>query len=169
MTQTTDQERELESYRILAERLEYKDGILVWKDTDKAFKMRGKQAGRVAPNGYRRIHLLGIGMFACHRVVFFMHHGWLPDFVDHIDGDCTNNRIENLRPANASQNGSNCKVYATNTTGAKGVYWHKGIKKWTASIRKDGMLIHLGRFDHIFDAACARRSAEIRVFGEYAR
>ncbi len=169
LTASTEQERELENYRNLVERLEYRDGLLIWGDADPSFKMRGKIAGRPDALGYRRIHLLGTGMFACHRIIFFMHHGWLPEFVDHIDGDCTNNRIENLRAATASQNARNCKVYATNTTGAKGVYWHKGIEKWTAAIKKDGRLIHLGKFDHIFEAACARRSAEIQIFGEFAR
>ncbi|BBD74633.1 HNH endonuclease [Pectobacterium phage PPWS2] len=42
-----------------------------------------------------------------HRVVWFLHHGTLPECVDHIDGDRTNNRIENLRAVSSAQNTTN--------------------------------------------------------------
>jgi len=63
-------------------------------------------------------------------LIFLYHHGYLPKFVDHIDGNKKNNRIENLREATKSQNAMNQKVSTRNTSGIKGVMWHKRDKKW---------------------------------------
>ena len=59
--------------------------------------------------------------------------------IDHIDRNRINNCIENLRPVTNQQNQFN--------TNAKGYCWNKLDKKWIASIRIDGTLIYLGRFD----------------------
>lgn len=169
-TKTDEQERDsrrLEGYNELADRLEYVDGKLIWKKTYARY--RGKEAGKLCPLGYRRIHLLGVGMFAAHRIIFYMHHGWLPVNVDHIDGDTSNNRIDNLRAATLSENARNCRIPRRNTSGAKGVYWHSQLKKWCANIHVNKRLTHLGVFDCIFEAACARKSAEQRIYGEFAR
>ena len=43
--------------------------------------------------------------------------------IDHIDGNRTNNKIENLRKATRSENASNAKTYITNkSTGIKNIY-----------------------------------------------
>lgn len=167
MSKPIDQERRIAGYRDLAQRLLYADGVLIWRESTSWKK--GMQAGREDALGYRRIHLAGVGMFACHRVIYFMHHGILPEVVDHIDGNCRNNRIDNLRAATTCQNMANCKTPSTNTSGVKGVYWHKGLGKWTASIRISKKLAHLGCFDTMLDAACARKSAEAIHYGEFAR
>jgi hypothetical protein len=98
-----------------------------------------------------------------------MHYGEIPDVIDHIDGDTRNNRIENLRTATRSQNSMNCKMRKSNTSGVKGVYWHRTASAWTASIRVSKVLTHLGTFADRFDAICARKSAEAKHYGEFAR
>ncbi|MCO1498261.1 HNH endonuclease, partial [Limosilactobacillus reuteri] len=49
--------------------------------------------------------------------------------TDHRDGDGLNNRRANLRPATAVQNGYNCAKYKNNTSGVKGVSFHKQSQK----------------------------------------
>tara|TARA_R110000868_G_scaffold187781_9_gene430499 strand:- start:1220 stop:1726 length:507 start_codon:yes stop_codon:yes gene_type:complete len=152
----------------IAERVRYEDGALFWVKTCQLRNI-GKVVGRPDKDGYMRIHPVKGRMIACHRLIYFMFHGWLPEIVDHADGNPRNNRIENLRAADACKNTQNCKTPATNTSGVKGVYFHAGIGKWTASIRVNKRLTHLGTFVSILDAACARKSAEIKHYGEFAR
>lgn len=55
--------------------------------------------------------------------------------LDHIDRNTLNNRIENLRPCNESQNAANAKTCSHNTSGYRGVYFDKDRDKWVARIR----------------------------------
>lgn len=50
--------------------------------------------------------------------------------VDHIDGNKQNNRVDNLQWVNRSQNAQNSKFRKNNTSGYKGVSFHKGVNKW---------------------------------------
>jgi hypothetical protein len=98
-----------------------------------------------------------------------MHHGHMPEFVDHIDGNPTNNIIENLRAATIEQNMQNCKTPVTNTSGFKGVYFHAGIGKYTASIRVNKKLTHIGTFFSMQEAIDARKQAEIEHYGDFRK
>lgn len=89
--------------------------------------------------------------------------------VDHIDGDTLNNQRENLRLATNSQNMCNRGKQANNTSGYKGVSWHKPTGRWQAVIKLNGILRHLGRFDDPEDAARTYDAAAIRLHGEFAR
>ena len=50
----------------------------------------------------------------------------------------------------------------------EGVYFHNGIGKWTASIRINKKLTHLGCFDSFESAVDARKKAEVEHYGEFA-
>lgn len=88
--------------------------------------------------------------------------------VDHKDHDGLNNIRENLRIASTSQNCANKKTKCTNTSGFKGVSWHKSSQKWAANICYKRKQIHLGLFDSIINAAVAYDKAARRYFGEFA-
>jgi len=45
-------------------------------------------------------------------------------------------------------------------TGMSGVTWHKPHSKWRACITSCSKKTHLGTFDNLLDACCARKSAE---------
>lgn len=94
----------------------------------------------------------------------FLHHLVLQkkeDFdVEHKNTNKLDNRKLNLRYATRSQNNINRKKL-------RGVYWHKGAKKWTAQITKDYKNIHLGLFTNKEDAIEARHLAEKKYFGEF--
>jgi hypothetical protein len=91
--------------------------------------------------------------------------------VDHRDADTLNNRKFNLRIVTKSQNNMNRNKQQNNKSGYKGILWyyHHGYNKWKASIRKDHKIYNLGYYDDINDAIKARKDAEIKFFGEYAR
>lgn len=97
-------------------------------------------------NGYLRITLLG-KTYLAHRAVFAVHHGFLPETIDHINKDRSDNRLENLRAASYAENNRNVGISKANTSGFKGVQWSKSRKRWRSVIWVDQRAIHLGFFD----------------------
>ena len=89
------------------------------------------------------------------------------EYVDHINGDKTDNRRENLRLANKSQNGANRSKQKGCSSEYKGVY--KPTKKWRATIMVNGKRIHLGYFIDEMDAASAYDEAAMEHFGDFAK
>jgi hypothetical protein len=80
-----------------------------------------------------------------HRIIFALHHGYLPELIDHIDRNPYNNRIENLRPATNAVNALNRKLDSRNKSGITGVRRYR--QKWRAQINIDGKLVHLGTYN----------------------
>jgi hypothetical protein len=91
------------------------------------------------------------------------------ELVDHIDGDGLNNRRENLRLATNAQNQMNRKIGTSNTSGYKGVYWHKSSQKWMARIGVGGRQKYLGVFDTPELAYEAYKKAATEIYKEFAR
>ena len=89
--------------------------------------------------------------------------------VDHIDGNTENNFIDNIRPATNLQNAINQKIPLNNTSGHKGVSWHKQSSKWRAQISHNGKRIHLGSFETVEDAILKYEEKSEEFFGEYKR
>lgn len=76
-------------------------------------------------------------------------------FVDHINGNGLDNRESNLRICNRRQNGWNRRINKNNTSGYRGVSWHKRQRKWAASIHLKGKGIAIGYYT---TAECAARA-----------
>ena len=91
------------------------------------------------------------------------------DRVDHIDGDGLNNQKLNLRHCTVSQNAWNTGMFKTNTSGYKGVFWHKKSQKWRAQISCQGKTKHLGYFHNKVEAAKCYDEAALRLHGEFAQ
>lgn len=89
--------------------------------------------------------------------------------VDHINGNKLDNRRCNLRPVTHQQNLQNCDLRKDNTSGEKGVSWHKNAKKWESYIKANGKRIHLGLFNSKEDAVRAYQEAAEKYFGEFRR
>lgn len=91
--------------------------------------------------------------------------------VDHINGNTLDNRKENLRICDSSQNKANSVISSRNTSGYKGVYRSKTNKhkKWIANIKAYGVVYRLGYFHKKEDAAKAYNKKAIELFGEFAR
>ena len=84
--------------------------------------------------------------YKIHRLIWLWHKGTLPTLhIDHIDGNPSNNRIENLREVTPSQNMQNIrKPRATNKLGFQGVYRVKN--RFRATLTTNGKPKHLGYF-----------------------
>ena len=101
----------------------------------------GKRAGRVN-HAYRAVSVKG-KEYMEHRVIFMFHHGYFPEEVDHIDGNKSNNRIENLRECTDSENSQNRGLSVLNNSGTKGVSFDKETNKWRSTIKINGKQILL--------------------------
>ena len=76
---------------------EYKDGVLLWKEmvTTRTGNRVGKIAGSIHKHGYRIISVHG-RQYKVHRLMFLYHHGYIPEFIDHINGIKADNSVSNL-------------------------------------------------------------------------
>jgi hypothetical protein len=87
--------------------------------------------------------------------------------VDHINNNRTDNSVYNLRWATRQENGFNSSMSSNNTSGVKGVCYHKRVKKWQAFIKINGKLKFIGYYDEMEDATEARKLEAQRLFGKY--
>lgn len=152
----------------LNEIFEYKGGMIFWKiDIGRKIKT-GKQAGcRSQGKRYRQVGINGT-LYTEHKVIWIMRNGPMPDglLIDHKDGDCFNNCIENLRLATGSENSANKKTPKNNTSGYKGVNWHKPSKTWRACVTSRGKAIQK-HFSNVLDAAIARKEMAQVLHGDF--
>jgi hypothetical protein len=98
--------------------------------------------GARGSHGYLQF-CIGRHYFLNHRVIWLWHHGTLPKYLDHIDCDKQNNRIENLRECTNSQNHLNTVRHLDNKTGIKGVSYEPRCTKrpWAAQLVVRGIRI----------------------------
>lgn len=144
---------------LFKETFEYRNGDLYHK-VARANAIVGTKAGCLnTANGYISVSIYGM-IFNAHVIIFAIHHGYIPEMVDHIDRDKTNNHIDNLRAATKTINAINTGINNNNTSGTKGVYFNKRDNVWFAAIKVNYKQIHLGQFKNKEDAITARKKAE---------
>jgi len=88
--------------------------------------------------------------------------------IDHKDHNRLNNQKLNMRICTNTQNQWNRGKQKNNTSGFKGVFWRRGVKKWFAQIGFNLKPIYLGCFTSKIDAAKTYDEAAIKYFGEFA-
>jgi hypothetical protein len=148
--------RPLPTLERVKELLEYQSisGEFVWRTS-------GERAGWI-DGQYRRIKIDNVCILA-HRLTWFWNYGvWPHNGMDHINGQCLDNRLENLRDATSSVSAFNRGRPRNNTSGIVGVERAGG--KWRARLGVNGSRIELGLFDNVRDAEAARRKAERKYF-----
>lgn len=155
-------------------------GVFTWKRRpeshfidSRAFKIwntqnSGKTAGCIAkrPDGkrYILISVKGFRNLYAHRLAWLYINGEIPyDYeIDHINGDGTDNRYDNIRIVSRSENAKNLRKQDRNKTGVSGVHLYKSDGKFHPEIGVNGKSVKLGSFSNIDDAIKVRKDAEIK-------
>ena len=106
--------------------------------------------------------------YKVHRIIFLYHKGYLPNIIDHINGDRYDNRIENLREADTYQNRQNSRIYSTNKSGVKNVYWASNCQKWRVVISINGKRKDFGMYLDLEEAKQIATSMRDKYFKDFA-
>lgn len=159
-----------ENYASILHLLDLRDGVMIWKEREGslAFNVRyaGKPVtGKINPEGYR-VFSIHQREFRFHVALWMLAHGAPRDEIDHINGNRSDNRLENLRVVSASVNRRNMALRSDNRSGVAGVSFSRG--KWVAVICVGGQRHAIGSFATFEDAARARLQAQ-EQFGFTAR
>lgn len=92
----------------------------------------------------------------------------MPKYVDHINRDKLDNRIENLRESSSSENLANKEKPCTNSSGYKNVVSIKSTGKWGVRVMKDEKEYWGGTFSSLRDAVDSANELRYELFGEFA-
>lgn len=140
-------------------------GILYWKNH---IRMKGKEAGGVDNSGYIRVRIKN-KKYLIHRIIWTIVHGDIDGGeIDHINGNKSDNRIDNLRLCSRSENCMNRGLFKTNKLGVKGVIYHQTMKKYKASISKDNKKVTIGFYDNKDDAYTAYKNMTLLLHNNFA-
>lgn len=155
--------------KLLKEFFYYLNGSLHWS-FDKHYRAKKDQkAGCIAKNHRYKIIKINGNIVAEHRAIFLYHHGYLPEFIDHIDGNSLNNKIENLRETTSCQNQYNAKLRKDSGTKIKNVKWHKATQKWMVCIKVNKKDKYIGVFEDIELAELVATEARDKYHKDFAR
>ena len=148
--------------------LRQENGRLFWVSGRNA----GLEAGcKMKSDGRVRVRIGGRSgpLVFRYRLIWAIAYGhWPTGEVDHIDGDCTNDRLSNLRIATSSQNKRNIGVSSANKSGYKGVFRIEKLGKWAAQIRINKKSTHIGVYETPELAHAAYCRANAVVSGSFA-
>jgi len=135
--------------------------IRIKKSSLYSYRAVGEEAGWIETlNGkkYRSIEI-DRKKYLVHRIIWLFVYGVWPDSIDHINGCGTDNRMLNLRSVKHRDNMKNKRRYKNNKTGCSGVEKPAG-RKYRVYISSGNKKRYLGVFSDLWDAICARKSAE---------
>lgn len=135
--------------------------------TEKSKKTKiGDIAGYQQKSGYMALKIDG-RHYLQHRLAWLIETGeWPPIYIDHINNSKRDNRWENLRLADESQNSINVSLSRRSKTGVKHVSPAKG-GMFIASVGKD-MKYHQKIFPTIHAAKAWAISKTEELHGEFA-
>ena len=144
----------------------YQDGKLFRKQSVRN-GAAGSLAGCKNSSGYFHVWVDGKRRL-WHRIIFVMHFGWLPKIVDHIDGDPSNNKIENLRAATPAQNQYNRKTCVRAKNGAKNIM-QIAPNRWHIRLNANGKYVMSRTVDNFELAQLVAEEARALYHGNFAR
>jgi hypothetical protein len=144
-------------------------GVFRWRVALSSRGPVGSIAGCVNSRGYRMIRVGGKGYRSARLAWLYVYGEWPREVADHIFGDKLDDRISKLRSVTTHQNCMNRKMSENNTSGFRGVYWHRLAKKWYAQIRINKRVTHLGFFPTAKSASLAYEAKAEELFGEFRR
>ncbi|MGI9392479.1 MAG: HNH endonuclease signature motif containing protein [Parvibaculales bacterium] len=162
----------------------YDDGVLYWRKRPldhfssergcKVFNVRfsGNRADRLNKyTGYHNVRMTYEGktkMIYAHRIIWAMIiDKWPDNQIHHIDGDRSNNRIDNLMDTTQSVNMRNRKANVGNPTGVCGVSFLGGSARRpyrSQIVDDDGKEIQAA-FETLNEATAWRKQKETEISG----
>lgn len=155
---------------------DFDKGLLYWKKYVGGKSKKGKIAGCLDDHtnqggGLRRRVKLQKNIYYTSRIIYEMKYDEIPEglFIDHINGDPTDNSIKNLRLVDCTANSRNRKVASNSKSGWAGVIFARDKNKWRAYIGVGGgKCTNLGYYKNKNEAIIARKAAE-KVLGYTTR
>ena len=150
---------------------------LIWKiDRGKTAKS-GQKVGSLINNRYWRVKINN-NHFLLHRIIWILHYGSIDPklYIDHIDGNSSNNKIDNLRLVNRTLNQRNQKKSSKNNSGMTGVRFVKikGTPYYSSFFcdnvgKEQSKCFNINKYGHdkAFELACKWRENKISEVGGY--
>lgn len=139
-------------------------GVFVWNKHRGGKAKKWSPAGRIDSSGHLQISINGYRHMA-HRLAWLVCKGeWPAGLIDHIDGNPSNNVIENLRITDHAENCANrTRPNKNNKTGRLGVHERSESNGFRASIVVCGKRKNLGTFRTKEEAEAAYLAARLNV------
>jgi hypothetical protein len=149
---------------VIKEYFDYKDGILYWKKSKRKIKV-GDVAGHFS-KGYL-VTKFNYKNYYNHRLIYLYHHNKLPNYIDHINGNKADNRIENLRETSLTENQFNRTTNNNSSSGIKNISWFSPSNKWRVVCQINKKFKHFGLYDNLYDASHVARRIRNKYHGEF--
>lgn len=145
----------------------YREVLTPWDATFNASKA-GQRAGSLWRHGYRMITLDGV-RYGEHRIAWLLSYGEWPDgLIDHIDGNPSNNKLDNLRVANPAENSWN-RNHSGGESKYRGVFRSTESRRWRVRFMVNGVRINGGTYECETAAALAYDRLASQYYGEFFR
>lgn len=143
------------------------DGVLKHR-VDRPMPKGGVRFKAGTPVAYKPYGRYGAcRLTTCGRVCLYSHVVWLlctgrwpTKTMDHLDGNPSNNRWENLREASQAEQAQNITVKSHNRSGLIGAHYHKVRNVYRSRITVDGKVFNLGSFKTAAQAHEAYKAAK---------
>ena len=134
-------------------------GVFTWRGKPNGRVAHGARAGSAHNKGYRHIRING-RLYLEHVLAVLYTHGVMHDGeIDHINGNRSDNRLENLRRVDKSINLQNQrKAHKGSASGLLGA--HKHGSNWRAVIKIRGERVNIGTFSTAEEAHTAYLKAK---------
>lgn len=140
------------------------EGRLFYIKYKKGRKMN-RPVGYTRSDGYMEIRI-DCQSYLAHTLAWALYYNAWPEIgktIDHIDGDRSNNKKDNLRCIFSGEN-HRCLHNSSSMTGIKNVRYHSRLGKYSAYTTIKGKYIHLGMYYTITAARNAVKDAEKLYF-----
>ena len=133
-------------------------------------RFAGKVTGTISAHGYVFLSIKN-KLYTGHRIAFLIMNGYLPEQVDHINGDRSDNRILNLRPANNNKNQWNTKAKKGTKIGIKGVSEARSrkLEGYRSRLTHNGKTYYLGVYTTPEEAGSAFNKKAEQLRSEWIR
>lgn len=144
-------------------------GLFHWRVMLSNRRKPGARAGNKS-HGYIEIGICNKTYRAHHLAWLYTYGEWPSQFIDHFDGNRSNNAISNLRLATNQKNSQNRHVVSSSKITSKylGVTWNEASQCWMSQIKCNGKNVYLGQYGTEYDAHVAYLHAKRDMHDEAA-